>query len=447
MRRSLCLLVLALSAIACGKNVQVVTFSADVTPPLGCPLEMGVIEPAREIVAPLSARGIVIIGAGKPLVLAAVDWIGIANSGHEQWRKALADAAHTTPDRVTVHTLHPHDTPGYDPDAERLLAGQGLAGRIYDIAFAGQALERVARALTGAMARPQPVTHISLGQARVQQVASNRRILGPDGKVKYVRYSSCRDPKVRAEPEGVIDPLVRSIGFWDQDRPVAVLTYYATHPQSYYGKGGVNPDFVGMARASREQAVPAAMHIHFDGAGGNVAAGKYNDGSPAMRPVLAGRLAEGMRKAWESSVKHPLDARDIGWRTVNVVLPPAERLRDRAAIEKALTDSNSDMRTRLRAACELAWLDCGHRAELSCLRLGPARVLHMPGELFVEYQLAAAQMRPGSMVAMAAYADYSPGYIGTRISYSQGGYETGPASRTAPEVEDVLMRAMRELLK
>jgi hypothetical protein len=105
------------------------------------------------------------------------------------------------------------------------------------------------------------------------------------------------------------------------------------------------------------------------------------------------------------------------------------------------------MRTRLRAACELAWLDCGHRAELSCLRLGPARVLHMPGELFVEYQLAAAQMRPGSMVAMAAYADYSPGYIGTRISYSQGGYETGPASRTAPEVEDVLMRAMRELLK
>ncbi|MCE5311073.1 MAG: hypothetical protein LLG20_25830, partial [Acidobacteriales bacterium] len=122
MRRSLCLLMLTLSAIACGKNVQVATFSADVTPPLGCPLEMGVIEPAREIVAPLSARGIVIMGAGKPLVLAAVDWIGIANSGHEQWRKALAEAAHTTPDRVTVHTLHPHDTPGYDPDAERLLA-------------------------------------------------------------------------------------------------------------------------------------------------------------------------------------------------------------------------------------------------------------------------------------------------------------------------------------
>ena len=32
------------------------------------------------------------------------------------------------------------------------------------------------------------------------------------------------------------------------------------------------------------------------------------------------------------------------------------------------------------------------------------------------------------------------------IAYTQGGYETGPVSRVAPEVEDVLMRAMRELL-
>ena len=30
----------------------------------------------------------------------------------------------------------------------------------------------------------------------------------------------------------------------------------------------------------------------------------------------------------------------------------------------------------------------------------------MPGELFVEYQLAAQQMRPNDFVAMAAYGDY-----------------------------------------
>ena len=51
-----------------------------------------------------------------------------------------------------------------------------------------------------------------------------------------------------------------------------------------------------------------------------------------------------------------------------------------------------------------------------------------------------------NFVAMAAYGDYGPGYIGTRIAYSQGGYETGPVSRVAPDVEDVLRAAMKQLL-
>ena len=72
----------------------------------------------------------------------------------------------------------------------------------------------------------------------------------------------------------------------------------------------------------------------------------------------------------------------------------------------------------------------------------------MPGELFVEYQLTAQKLRPDLFVAMAAYGDYSPGYIGTEIAYSQGGYEPSPrASKVAPEVEHVLMNAVRKLLE
>ena len=142
MRRSLFLLWLALAAAAGAQDVSVATFHADVTPPLGSPLVFGVIAPAREILDPLSARGIVLLGAGKPLVLVAVDWVGIGNQGHAQWRGALAEAAGTTPDRVTVHTLHQHDTPAYDPDAERLLERHGLAGRIYNVEFAARAIER-----------------------------------------------------------------------------------------------------------------------------------------------------------------------------------------------------------------------------------------------------------------------------------------------------------------
>ena len=67
---------------------------------------------------------------------------------------------------------------------------------------------------------------------------------------------------------------------------------------------------------------------------------------------------------------------------------------------------------------------------LSCLHVGPACVLHMPGELFIEYQLAAQKMHDDKLVCLAAYGDCGPGYIGTAISYTQGGYETGVVSRT-----------------
>jgi hypothetical protein len=82
--------------------------------------------------------------------------------------------------------------------------------------------------------------------------------------------------------------------------------------------------------------------------------------------------------------------------------------------------------------------------------LGPVEIVHLPGELFVEYQLAAQKLRPESFVCVAAYGDYGPGYIGTREAYSQGGYETGSesrASRVSPRVESVLLQAMQELLR
>jgi hypothetical protein len=49
---------------------------------------------------------------------------------------------------------------------------------------------------------------------------------------------------------------------------------------------------------------------------------------------------------------------------------------------------------------------------------------------------------------MAAYGDYGPGYIGTAISYEEGGYETAPtSSNVAPESETILLDVMKQLLR
>ena len=93
------------------------------------------------------------------------------------------------------------------------------------------------------------------------------------------------------------------------------------------------------------------------------------------------------------------------------------------------------------------WQD-GYGVDIGCLKVGNARVLHMPGELFVEYQLAAKAMRPDLRVAMAAYGDYGTAYTGTEISYTEGGYETSErATNVGPAVEPLLMGVMERLLK
>ena len=436
---------LSIGAARAAEPLKVGVFAVDASPPVGSPLAY---DPTKGVAHPLSCRGVVLIGDGRPVVLCAVDWIGIANDGQVEFRQALADAAGTDAKRVTVHTLHQHDAPFCDFSTDLVLAKQGINREISDAGFARDVIARTAAAVAAATREARAVTHLGVGEAEVEKVASNRRVLGPNGKVEHVRWTACKDALVRDKPVGTIDPLLKMISFWDGAQPIAALTYYATHPQSYYRTGLANPDFPGMARDQRQEATKVP-HIHFDGAGGNIGAGKWNDGSHENRQILADRVAAGMANAWSATVKAPITAADMSWESVPVALPPALHL-DASKLEAVVNDASKPTRERFVAASELVWLRrcrAGDTIDVACLHLGKAWVLHMPGELFVEYQLAAQKLRPDRFVAMAAYGDYAPGYIGTEVAYPQGGYETGPhASRVAPQVEQTLMDAIKRLL-
>jgi hypothetical protein len=451
------------TAPAFALDLRVGTFKVDVTPPVGSPLCDGLVPSATGTNDPLSARGIVLVADDQPpVVLVAFDWVGIGNEGHDAFRKAIAEACKTTVERVAVHALHQHDAPGCDFLAETIAAEVGLPNELFNVEYAREAVKRVAAAAADAQSHLEPVTHVGYGKGLVEKVASARRILGPDGKVQFVRYSATKEQNLRDMPEGTIDPYARLVSFWNGDRPIAVLSYYATHPQSYYYTGKCSADFVGMGRDQAEAAEQAGLHIHFNGAGGNVTAGKYNDGSHEMRPILAGRLAEGMKRAWNATQKAPVGEHSFDWATRDVALPVGEWYDEKQELA-TLHDTSQQLIPRLRAARNVAWARRaagGHKITIGRLRFGlpsPAGrgqgegassidILHLPGELFVEYQLAAQKMRPDAFVCMAAYGDYGPGYIGTAIAYTQGGYETSQVSRVSPRVEAVLMGAMQELL-
>jgi hypothetical protein len=426
--------------------LHLATFACDVTPPSGHPLCGGWIEPVRGVDDPLRALGVVLLGMGRPVVLCAIDWCGIRNQAHEIWREALATATHTVPKNVALHCIHAHDAPFADVEAERLLEKVPGAPPSLDLKFFQHTVERTAEAARTALARTMRFTHVGVGQARVEKVASNRRVLGDNGKIKYWRGSSTKDREARAQPEGVIDAWLKTLSFWDGPRPLAALSYYATHAMSYYGRGQVSSDFCGLARQVRQKQTPNVFQVYFTGCAGNVAAGKYNDGGPENRPVLRDRVAQAIAAAWETTVRHPADGWE--WRIEPVKLPPrAEKSFGAEASRKVLEDPREPKARRGNAAFQLSWLKRIDRPiDVTCLDFGKAVVVHLPGEPFIEYQLYAQAQRRDGFVCVAGYGDGGPGYIPTARAYFEGGYEIGVAL-AGPDSEGLLQATLANVLR
>lgn len=429
--------------------VTLATFDVDATPAVGAAMAYGPVVKAADL--QLRCRGIVLRGAGDSIVLCAIDWIGVGNAAHDAFRAGLAKAAGTTPARVAVHALHQHDAPHADFTAETLLAEMGVKDHPrFDGEFAREVIARAAAAIEDALPKARPVTHAGFGRAEVAQIASNRRLVGPEGKFVAWRGSATKDVTIKGWPEGTIDPDLAALAFFSGDEAIAVLTSYATHPMSYYRTGVPGPDFPGIARFIRSQDLPGALHLHFTGAGGNIAAGKYNDATPSNRVVLATRLAAGMRSAFDvaSRNKKPLAAADVGWGSEPVVLAARDGLGIEKLAEEVRGKPDRGTFAPIDALAFATRAQEKHAIDVTCLKVGSARMLHLPGELFVEYQLAARQMRPDLDVFMAAYGDYGPGYIGTAGAYAQGGYEVLPTSSfVGPEAEAPLLGAIGTLLE
>jgi len=428
-------------------GLHLARFAVDATPPDGHPLCGGWIKPVEGVDDALSLRGVVLLGSGLPIVLAALDWTGVLNESHRLWAEALADAAHTTPDRVALHCVHQHNAPFIDREGNRLLRAAGASPLLYDERFVEGLVRRSAAAVRESLTPAVPVTHLRLGKAAVDRVASSRRVIGPDGRIKFVRMSTTKDPEARAAPEGTIDPVLRSVSFYRRDQPVARLYYYTTHPMSYYGDGRVSSDFVGLARNRRDSDEPDVAHVYFTGSAGNVTAGKYNDGSHPMRTTLADRVHSGMIAADRDADGRASNLDRVDWVSAPMVFEPRADF-DLDRLKSVVADPKQPVVNRNRGAMACGWLTrlaSKRPILLSRLDLGAAELLHLPAETFVEYQLDAQRACRGGFLATAAYGDGGPWYIPLTRSFAEGGYEP-TAAFVSRDTEAAYRKAIVNLL-
>lgn len=420
-------------------------FRFDVTPPMGHSCCGGWIKSIEAVDDPLEAIGYVLLGAGDPIVVCVVDWTGLLNSAHLAWRMALAEAAGTTPERVAVQCVHQHNAPFACLEAERIVAAEGDLPHIVDVTFFESCLQKAREAVAAALPKAEPVTHVAYGQGKVDQVASNRRVhVDENGRIISMRGSGCTDQKLRDLPEGLIDPFLKTVAFFNGDRKIVSCHYYAVHPMSYYGDGRASSDFAGLARKRRQQDEPETTHLYFTGCSGNIAAGKYNDGTKPMRAILTERVYNGI-VASESDMKKE-EINNILWRVVPILPTP----RSSPTIEEltvTIQNKSNPVVGRNRPAYELAW---HQRVEkkipviLSSLTVNGVSMIHLPAESFIEYQLRAQQIHSDRFVATAAYGDGGSWYIPTKEAHPQGGYEVSVAF-SEPAIDDEISAGIKLL--
>lgn len=421
-------------------SLRVATFESDVTIPLG---ERLYSKPLVAVDQPLQAKGIVLDDGTNRYVLCTVDWCTLRNSTHLLFRAKLAEAVGTDVARVAVHCVHQHTAPSYDGEAQELFNKQKDPVKIRDLEFLAKCTDRLAAAARGSLQRLEPFDQIGTSRAKVDRVASNRRIPTGDGKVRW-RGSSCRNAELRAEPEGIIDPYVKTITLARAGKPLVRLHYYATHPQSRYREGRAGIDTAGMARQRLEEK-EGVFQIYFTGCAGDVAMGKYNDRSLEAKKELTDRLYAGLEASAAATTLTP--AKSIEWRVAPVSLPPrTDGKFDPARCRAMLEDTKAKPNDRLWAASRILCVERLKRPiDLTALKIGNVYILHLPGEPMIEFQLHAQREKPDAFVAVAGYGLGSPGYICTEKSFAEGNYEPS-ASVAKPCAEGILKAGIRQLL-
>jgi hypothetical protein len=136
----------------------------------------------------------------------------------------------------------------------------------------------------------------------------------------------------------------------------------------------------------------------------------------------------------------------FSWRHVPVILKPDPAFPEERMI-KVLQNTATSASQRITAALRLGFIRHREPIPFTSLHLGDdVRLLHLPGESFVEYQGFAQQQLPGGIVCTASYGDGVTGYIPLEKSFIEGGYEPSQAY-AAPESEWTVKQSISQLLK
>lgn len=453
----------------------------DVTPKAGTHIggDWGYLRTAQTIADRLYARALVLELAGKKICIVSADLEIITEPWNGMIRRGAHERCGIEPDAVMVHLTQTHSAPPLGnflidedfstaripPEHEYLRGSQSEYCRF--------AVEKIVEAIEQANRRLRPV-QVAAGSAIKDNLAFNRRGVMRDGKVGmpwfYPHQSAPLGPLQYRYLEGPSDPEVGVVCFRDDDmNTVATLLHFTSHPVNMYAtnKHAVTPDWPGawsqgLQRICGESCVPIVLN----GCCGNI--NPWPPFEPNFYPdhrkmgAALSEVTERIIRTLEFS-----DATTLDRRVKHLALPLKQLTPEQlAACEKMLAEQPTVawMKDDAKHAT-WEWMDAAMMMsvhlerernpdfdyEIQVFRIGDTAIVGLPGEPFVEGQLAIKIGSPAYPTYVAHNTTAYAGYIAPRESYPRGGHEIrdNPAkwARLAPGALEAIVEASVGMLK
>ena len=435
------------------RQIRVGVATADITPPLGTHLSgsgMGDHRPAREVLDPLHARAIVFASGDRRVAIVTLDVTIITADYTARIRAAISDATGIPPEAIMVHAIQTHSAPslGYfmlDPDFPLETTPETEYLRGCERAYADFAADAAARAAIRAAETLQSV-RLGLGRGIVGDQAFNRRGVRRDGAIIMPKpLGRAVQPLGITELcylEGPIDPEVGVLcAMGTDDRPLALLLHHTCHPVNVFGHPetytAVSADWPGAWAAEMQAAMGnEVVPVVVNGCCGNI--NPWHPFDPDCTPDhrrmgrvladMAARVVERMTFS-ESDV--------LDWRIRHVPLayrdiPPARQQEVNAilaASPQPPRQANGEVDPRWFLAASTSSVElCRQREpeflyEVQVFRIGDLALVGLPGEPFVEGQLAIKVGSAAPYTFVAHLTTQYVGYLPTREAYRRGGHE------------------------
>jgi len=374
-------------------------------------------EPSRGVHDPLGARALALEDTGQHLVLVSIDNLGFYNDTAEPLRQAVLEACRLKPSELFLCAIHTHSAPVMTLDTQK---GEP-ANVAYTKALEGKLVEVVRTALKG-LAPVQ--ASVCFGSS---PVGVNRR--------EVVQASATKSSVVLGRnPSRMTDREVQVLKLRPagRDQLAGALFVYATHSTSLGAKNYlISGDIHGIAEQFLESYYGQGLVAPgFAGASGNIDPWvrvlpdfRTNNGW-LPEPVLMGTmLGEEVARTLEGA-QRPLTNHIIRTLLKTVALPGKEPAEAQAPA-KATVPFN-----------------------ITAGRLGEIAFVGWGGEIFNEIGEVVKKASPFSHTFILTHCNGAAGYLPTRESYPEGGYEVqsskfGPGA--AETLADETLRMLHDL--